>query len=310
GANLVNQSIFISNNTPITVTTPFTVKLYLRPANSTQLNDDQVLLELPNVIGGSSAPAPINIPFDTPPGDYELVLQVDSENIIVESDEGNNLDVNPITVLSNNGVQPRADYFISDIQAPARYDFCCASPRINYTLFNGGNNAGEQLSAVYLSTDDQLSLASDVLLYASPINPIPVDGSSRLNFALEIDPATATGDYFLLFVADPNGDVDEQDESNNLVVSPLEILDNELPELSIVGAEGELVVEQGGVLNVQVTVQNEGLRPSVPTDLSLWRVPEFPRDGGEQISRVDIPSIPPGEQLTIDAAFPIRANQR
>ena len=313
GGSIVAQQLLVQNNTAVLPSIPFVSSVYLSMDN--QFSSDDVLIleqEIP-FVNQSYFISFLTIPFNTTPGNYHWIVFTDSNDDIPETDESNNIWSWPIQVNPNNGVTPKPDLNLTVSLAQEVYDLCCPNAlgnRSDFRVENIGNSGAlNARSGIYLSTDQFLD-QGDILIKEESNSTLNPGQSNSFNTRYQLDPATSPGNYFLLFVTDLSFSIEELNESNNVVASPLEVIDNELPELSILGATGENVAEQGGFLPVTVQIQNTGQRPSAPTDLTLWRVPEFPRDGGEAISQVDIPSIAPNSVIDVQANFPIKANQR
>lgn len=139
----------------------------------------------------------------------------------------------------------------------------------NFDLNNTGDSVaeGEFLIEMYLSTDTNFS-SNDTWAGEVPTGNIPVGTISDIPGGITVPETLSTGNYFLLIVADPNNDIEELNESNNVlasadrltVISTLSIAANttnpSCPEVS------------DGSININV---NGGISPYTYT----WSVPNI-----------------------------------
>ena len=157
----------------------------------------------------------LTIPAGTAPGSYYVLFVADDQNQVAESDETNNVRAVALAVAL-----PVLDLVVQQEQVysptlPGYYI------RPNCTLLNQGNMpAASSTVGFYLSTNPVLD-ATDVLLATVP-GPSLGAGQQVAREALPTIPAnTAPGSYYMLFVADPQNQVAETDETNNVRSLPL-----------------------------------------------------------------------------------------
>ncbi len=154
----------------------------------------------------SVATTAVAIPADVAPGAYFLVAVADSPALVPESKETDNRRTRPIKI--------GPDLQLAVLTAPASAARG-ATITIGDTTKNIGLSAAPaSLTRFYLSTD-ALPDAGDVVLGERIVGPLPVPGSSAGTTAVVIPPGTPARSYYILAMADGDGEVAELSESNN-----------------------------------------------------------------------------------------------
>ena len=178
------------------------------------------------------------VPFDTPPGHYQLCLIIDPGNIVDESDESNNSLCQPLEVFR---AQP--DLQIVDASFPTVVEQG-KSLTIELTAHNSGTAMGPGTASeadgymidLVLSTDDEVpggyatfsaAFEEDVLLGAGRISNtadlVPgADLDYRESSTVPLD--TPPGDYRLCATIDAGNGVEESDETNNTIYQTLVVI--------------------------------------------------------------------------------------
>ncbi len=170
---------------------------------------------IPNVTGASTVP-------NLAPGQYYLILKVDADDEIMESNEANNTIVSLLTIESEEPTD-FPDLTISDIILPEAV-FTGAAFQYQYTISNEGTVASPStyIIKVYLSTDESVD-NNDILLesiLASTIQP----GQVFQFTGTELLPNVDLGDYFIIMVIDANNEVVESNENNNQAASSFSVI--------------------------------------------------------------------------------------
>ena len=157
----------------------------------------------------------IDIPSSLSDGDYFILVVIDDQEQVSETDETNNTAAIPFTVGGGTGGGGGgADLRIVSASAPSS---AAAGDEIevSYTLGNDGSEqAGPSQVAVYVSTNRTLS-SNDVLAGRTEADEVDAGDSGDEDEGVTVPNSLAPGDYFLLFVADDRNAVTETDESNN-----------------------------------------------------------------------------------------------
>ncbi|RAK66795.1 CARDB domain-containing protein [Hymenobacter edaphi] len=210
----LSLSCYISNVGNAT-TTSSSVGYYL--SSNTTLDASDVLLT--STYGGALAPSSFgtsrygytNIPTTTPTGSYYVLFVADYQGLVSETNETNNVASVAITVSP-----PGVDLAIQQAQLGNTSVLAGSAIYASAYLYNLGNtNAGAHRVGYYLSSNTTLD-ASDVLLQSGSVNSLTAGQYYSLYPTLTIPASTTTGSYYVLFVADDQGQVTETNETNNV----------------------------------------------------------------------------------------------
>lgn len=140
---------------------------------------------------------------------------IDCDGFVVEDDETNNVDVRNQAVTVR---EPSPDYAVSGLSAPAEL-VAGEQVETRVQVLNHGSAAGRASVSLLLS-DDALADPTDLVLgsatTASTLSPGDV---TTVRIAAEIPSSRASGQVHLIAWADPTGQVDEVDESDNTLAS-------------------------------------------------------------------------------------------
>ena len=153
-----------------------------------------------------------NIPSNIPDGTYRVIARIDPNNAIPESNEGNNtFSQRDIIIDSDNGNDP-TDFLITALA----FDFSTTfkpSDEVRFSTTgqnNGGPFTGGVVTAVYLSTDQNLS-ANDVRIAGGALGPI----STLMQGGI---PNIQQGQYWVIAKIDDDNAFSESNENNNVFV--------------------------------------------------------------------------------------------
>ncbi|MGJ8635989.1 MAG: CARDB domain-containing protein [Phycisphaerales bacterium] len=212
-------------------------------------------------------------------GDWRLVVDLDQFNAVVEGDTGgeeNNLGIDDVPTAVRGGDVEITVFTAEDLLTPGN------QASIGWTHRNNGPGAINDVRfSLWLSEDstggngetNERRLMNDVN-YTSTQQPGAIE-SETFNFTVPSD--VPDGDYFLVLVADPNDNIDEnvspEGESNNVFTNALAIDSNVFPDLVVVSIEGPSEVLSGVNLGageeVRIIVENVGGTTAVPS--TTWR---------------------------------------
>jgi trimeric autotransporter adhesin len=231
------------------------VKTYF--STDAQLNaDDELINTFQSPSLGTLAEQPVSFYYQAPAGSTGgyIIVSADASGAVVESNENNNTAVFYLTVDSKG-----LDFFlencraaVSEISAGETFPAAC-------TLKVNGNGFGEQQTiSYYLSADNTLDgadvfLSQSALVWVSPYGNYP-----EVKTALTIPAGIQTGDYYILFQADPSNAFAEPDENNNLGAYKIKVV-APLHDLRIASLwMKEYAAATGGVLDIEPMVFNGG----------------------------------------------------
>ncbi|MBF9238737.1 T9SS type A sorting domain-containing protein [Hymenobacter sp. BT683] len=159
------------------------------------------------------------IPASVTPGTYYVLFVADPLNAVTETNETNNVAAVALLVEA-----PGIDLAI---QQP-NHSGSSVTPGFAIAASCYIQNAGNAVAAsstvgFYLSTNQVLD-ASDVLLNTTAGGLLQAGISSVRTSNLMIPTGTPAGNYYLLYVADPQGVVAETNEANNVGLLPITVL--------------------------------------------------------------------------------------
>ncbi|RTQ53178.1 T9SS type A sorting domain-containing protein [Hymenobacter gummosus] len=245
----------VIRNLGTTTASSSTVGYYLS-TNNTLDAADQLLTSSTGgpllALGAEVRQATATIPAGTTPGTYFLLFVADPQNVVGETNEQNN-----VAVLQISVVTPSVDLTVSQpsspLTAPAGGSFLASALLTNL----GNTTASTSNMGVYLSTNATLDAGDQLLVTA--IGGQLGGGQSIFRSATATIPAgTALGNYFLLFVADPQNTVSETNEQNNLISRTLTVaapsVDLQVQQVSL----SPTLTVAGANVSVFVSVVNVG----------------------------------------------------
>jgi subtilisin family serine protease/uncharacterized membrane protein len=234
-----------SANVPGTVIRFYLSANSLLDANDTLLQGSRPVAAL--VSGGSdSGTTTVTIPLSTSAGTYYVIAKADADNVVLETQEGNN-------TLARS-IQIGGDLVVSALTAPSKLGAGVAFTATDTTKNQGGGNVGASLTQFYFSTDALLGSNDPLLNGSRAIEALGAGEASTGNTTLTIPSGTAPGSYYLFAKADNGGAVTETQETNNTAVKVVTIG----PDLAISTAIVTASVKAGLAATVNDTVINQG----------------------------------------------------
>lgn len=205
----------------------------------------------------------LEIPDDLQTGGYYLLLAIDPEHLIDESNETNN--------LGNVSLDIRASYpdlLITQIRLNP--DQLEAGGELFYTakVLNAGNRAASSSELkISVSVDRSLD-PSDLWIESFAIPAINAGGSFDISGSLILSEDIESGEYFLVLFADGSDAIAESDETNNEDYAGFAVLIQEDILLKALQLDKTLV-KDGGTLAVSFQVENAGLETSLPFSVQV-----------------------------------------
>ncbi len=205
------------------------VAVYYYLSNDCTLSTDDILVSDDSISLGSDLPVndasdAIELPNNLSPGIYYIIFQADAENVVFETDENNN------TACAQFNLLP-ADSNYQDVTFNSPYvavteatfgDQVYASIHQNYTGYQADADIASIRMEYYLSTD--CTLSADDYYFTTDVSSLGYDDPSQFEFATLTIPTTiSSGDYYVLFVADTENIIAENNEGNNTACVPITI---------------------------------------------------------------------------------------
>ena len=159
------------------------------------------------------------VPVGTAPGNYYVLFVADPQNAVAETNETNNVASQPLLVVA-----PGIDLTIFQAALSATSVTPGFTVGGNCYIQNGGNAVAASSTVGYYLSTNQVLDASDVLL-TTTVGASLYSGQSAARYGnLLIPTGTAAGNYYVLFVADPQNAVAETNENNNVTSQALTVL--------------------------------------------------------------------------------------
>ncbi|MGH1336093.1 MAG: CARDB domain-containing protein [Aureispira sp.] len=151
----------------------------------------------------------IGIPSTTAPGNYYVILAIDENNAVAETDETNNVTWVGIVVL----IQP-LDFAAYQVKNNPNVALVNSTIEVSYGVRNWRRRADSVEVGIFLSTDRFYS-ATDVLLTTRMLDTIPVNTYVTDTTLVTIPSGMAPSEYYIIVYLDPLNVQQESDESNN-----------------------------------------------------------------------------------------------
>ncbi len=216
--------------------------------------DDTLLGDAPNTETASpglsaSFVLDVPLPVDLAAGDYYIVAEVDPLDAVAEDAEGNNYAAYGPFPL---GV-PAPDLTVESIAVPNG-----ATPGQDFTLTwvarNLGNDVAVQVPYVLVLSENEVVTASDRAIFDGVVDAQPLT-TADVQETVTLPADVGSGTYYLGIVIDPQNQVYELGELNNLGVSAdtfvvsrgtVDIATTELPQAQVGATYCKLLVAVGG----------------------------------------------------------------
>lgn len=208
-----------------------------------------------------------NINLSVLPGDYFLIGVIDYEEEVDEINELNNIAISPITVLGSSNIdlelvavniESQSNNFQFPIEIIVKNNSDVEITNFDYQYFLSINGTIEQIvSQDYNYTFDELQPGeTDTITRSVYVN------SSDLDF----------GNFNFVVNIDPYNNIEEVNETNNSVVTPILIDDLREPDLDFVSVILYLstATEPGDRLGASIAVKNIGTTSSVESFVSAY----------------------------------------
>lgn len=230
------------------------------------------------------------------PGVYELRVVVDPEDQINELDESNNT---LITALTIQPALPKLPEL-----APKSLRLTPTSPieqgvsTVTAEILNNGSQVAENFE-VEFSVRELGRLRWNPLICTVNCAKNRLNPNGELTSQAQL-PVLLTGTYEVRVVVDPQGRVEELDESNNEMVIAFRVITPRKPDLAIISLAFDpsaLAVQPGQAVRLIVGIENIGDAPAgaFGAQCAQRRVEE---PNFTVFQRFDLPPLAPGERLT------------
>lgn len=297
-----------------------TLKYYLSSntrydSSDTELANDYVTSLSSGRRGSENAD--LTIPSDTDAGTYYILFYADADGEVSESDEGNNVGYNQITVKERKPDLIIQNQAVSSATVKAGDEISASCEVKN----GGGGSANSSTLKYYLSSDTDYGW-SDTYLEDDYVKSLSSNGTSSETADLTIPSGTDPGTYYILFYADADGEVSESNEGNNVSYKKITVqsVDTERPSIRITAptttstySTTESLIDISGTAsdNVDVTQvkwSNSRGGSGVASGAESWSEDDIPLYDGENIITVtayDASGKNASDTLTVTKQLPV-----
>lgn len=156
------------------------------------------------------------VPSDATGGLWYVLAVADANDHVSEREEENNVSAVPFMVNVDQPEEALADIIIENVLIDEYYVAANSKISVTLTLRNAGVlDAAETRVKFYLSGDENYDATDEYLDYQDA-KALVVGDDVDISASLRIPYGAASGSWYVLVVADVNGSVEEQYESNNI----------------------------------------------------------------------------------------------
>jgi len=212
------------------ITTPgFRIVVVLSTDETIEPTDTVIGSRLvPFGLGGgfnSVASAPATVPMSLPDGEYRIGVFADADDVVVESDEGDNGLARAGNFRVVTPPPPAPNLRVTSATFPANPGGAGATFDVSHEVENAGDlDASSFRVGIYLS-DDQDIEPTDVLLGTRQLpSGIPSGGNAAGTTTVQIPTGLAAGTWYVGVIADDTDVVVESDEADNARRAPGEVV--------------------------------------------------------------------------------------
>lgn len=248
------------------VTGALTQSIYLSYDQTLDLFDDQLISreDVSTLLPIGSEGVTVTHDFIAYPslyGNLYLLIVTDSLSNVAEDDETNNVTAVPIKVIGD-------DLTVNNVDAPTVVGVGTTT-NLNFDVTNTGflpSTSDYWSNGVYLSTDDVLDgtdtlIGSQQVYHGSESSPLNPSGSDQTSIDWLV-PDVPSGTYYLIFVADINGEESERLEDNNYFIQAVDIGNG--PDLTVSNVSVASPILLGSTVDVSYTISNVGVATADP----------------------------------------------
>lgn len=303
GSNITASATVI--NTSVGPALSSVLKLYLSADNLYDAAD--VLLtqaNIPELLANQSATIN-NLVFSVPNnaiiGNAFVLFVADADAQITETNETNNNNTQSITLISNN-----PDLIIQNPTAPNSAN-TGSNITVGCTVSNLSSQvAGASVVKYYLSTNNTYS-ADDVYLGMNNVTTLNANTSATFALTLPIANSLVAGNYFIIYIADANSQVNEYNEANNIGTRAITISNGTaLPDLVVQSPVAPSSVVAGNNVTVSCVVRNQGTSSSGVNNLKFYLSTDVNYQTFDTyLGAFSTPVLPPGTTVNVSKVLTI-----
>jgi uncharacterized repeat protein (TIGR01451 family) len=316
------------NNIGIADAGSFVYRIYLSNNQIVDAGDVELAFDNSNgILSGSNQAINQNlaISLNTNPGNYYLILAVDSDGAVMESNENNNIGIKPVTITGvpnpNGGVDLELSISASNLTPPIY-----SNVTVSLTLFNnGGENASNIL--VHLPFPNQMAYSGQTVPAGTTYNfwdgiwQVPAIGAGQ-SMTLDLQLFSLNTNTVTIFsqatqCSQPD---DDSTPNNNNSLTPIEddeavvILNastggGQMPDCIVGIVDVEPQIEPGELLTFDIKARNVGNAPAGMNHLKYYLSTDNNLSANDLLLGVEsFTSIPAMDYIPINKAVMIPGN--
>jgi hypothetical protein len=302
----------------------FTMKSYLSTDKVLSANDyADGVVQTGNYAAGftvAQVPAAMTVRTTVAAGQYYLILKIDADNQVAESNENNNAIVSTNLITVTPQTTPLPDIRITNI-VPAGTDWVTTTFKggdvagMSVTVVNGNNiTPGPLQTTFYLSADTLLDVRDSVW-------EVWTTGTNEIFAAGGVIPRMADGDYFVIAKTNSDNRIQESNTANNVYVmkSPKMKIRNATTggsDIALSMTSTPSLYRQYTAQNFRITAKNSGTTAFSNVKIKFTR-PALTSSGGSKVASIGtfqdfcpggiecsewtIPTLAGGATATLDA---------
>jgi subtilase family serine protease len=243
---------------------------------------DTLLVSLPsNGINAGTASQfviDVQIPQTVTPGSYFVGVISDGGKTVTESNEANNTSNTAITVSGSIDLEVRELTIQPTSGAPG------SQVALSFKVNNIGSLAAPISNVAIRLSANQTFDNNDLLLGTVNTQAIAAGGSSTLTFTAQLPTTLPAGASFIGVIVDPQGQVTEANENNNVISAAFSVSDQTAPSVTLTSPNGNETITAGSTVTINWTANDDLGVTTQDIFLSL--------DGGASFNQVIAAGLP------------------
>jgi subtilase family serine protease len=216
------------------------------------------------------------IPASTVPGSYYVLFVADYLNQLTETNEANNVTYSTIQVVA-----PGVDLTVSSPYLSPSQTTAGSTLSTSASVYNSGSvAAGTSSIGYYLSTNSTLD-ANDVLIGTTSVGSVNTTYYSSVYGTATIPTNTASGYYYVLFVADYLNQVTETNKANNVNYASIQVV---IPSVDLIISSPSVSPNEvfaGVSVSISATLYNQGNTAASSSSVGYYLSTNSTLDGND-----------------------------
>ena len=247
----------------------------------------------------------VTIPAGAVIGSRFIAVIADSQNAVTEGNEANNT-----ASIGLNVLLPKPDLAVTNLSLSTTSGTPGSTVSVSFNATNrGGAVVSTSLAQIYLSTDSTITVG-DTLVGMTTIQSVAPNTSLPATTTVTIPGTLIVGNYFLGVILDPNGQIDEMDETNNTASNAFSITGQ--PDLVVDSViVSPTSVAPGATVSINLIIRNQGPVAAGNASHDIVFSNDATIRSGEDVILVSrsVGPLPPNQTVPISVTVVIPTNQ-